>query len=252
MSLPHRKILFTITLFIGIFAALTTPTLAGFNSRNARACVDGIRFTFDFTTENGETGWEVYAGPNYYTNRYGVRSGAGSFSGNVDLPYSLNLGATVHIYYYTHFSGSGGLSGYQITVADCRLFASDDSAGEEDGPKPGPPAMNLYDGRFNNFQDQDVAAPVAIYDGSIKVYGIDPISGDGWLSMDISKETIDATGIPTDTPALLGQGQNHYTGIDIFVYRLPTGEFQINTHYADGKAYIFAWDEDGSKWHFAA
>lgn len=117
--------------------------------------------------------------------------------------------------------------------------------------EPGPPAMNLFDGRINNFQDRDVAAPVAIYEGSIKVYGIDPVSGDGWLDVDITKETIEAVGIPADVPALLGQGTNHYTGIGIFVYRLPTGEFQVNTHYHDGKPYIFAWDGDGGKWHFA-
>ena len=111
--------------------------------------------------------------------------------------------------------------------------------------------MNLFDGRVNNLQDLDVAAPVAIYDGSIKVYGIDPISGDGWLDVDISQEQIDTVGIPADVPFLLGQGKNHYTGIDIFVYRLPTGEFQLNTHYADGKPYIFAWDTEYHKWHFA-
>lgn len=124
--------------------------------------------------------------------------------------------------------------------------------GTSDGSKAGPPAMNLFDGRINNLQDQDVAAPVAIYDGSIKVYGVDPISGDGWLSVEISEEAIEAAGIPADAPVLLGQGKNPYTGIDIFVYRLPTGEFQLNTNYADGKPYIFAWDEDGNKWHFAA
>lgn len=115
----------------------------------------------------------------------------------------------------------------------------------------GPPAMNLFDGRVNDHQGRDVAAPVAIYEGSIKVYGIDPASGDGWLDVDISPEIIESVGIPADAPVLLGQGKNHYTGIDIFVYRLPTGEFQLNTHYHDGKPYIFAWDEEDHKWHFA-
>ncbi len=124
--------------------------------------------------------------------------------------------------------------------------------GSNDGSKAGPPAMNLYDGRFNNHQGLDVAAPVAIYEGSIKVYGIDPASGDGQLAVDISEETVEAAGIPADAPVLLGQGKNPYTGIDIFVYRLTTGEFQINTHYADGKPYLFAWDADGGKWHLAA
>jgi hypothetical protein len=115
----------------------------------------------------------------------------------------------------------------------------------------GPPAENLYDGRINNDQGHDVGAPVAIYEGSIKVYGIDPVSGDGWLDVEISQEQIDAVGVPADAPALLGQGTNHYTGIGIFVYRLPGGAFQVNTEYADGKPYIFAWDGSGGKWHFA-
>src|SRR5690606_16823655 len=34
------------------------------------------------------------------------------------------------------------------------------------GSKAGPPAMNLFDGRINNLQNRDVAAPIAIYEGS--------------------------------------------------------------------------------------
>lgn len=117
--------------------------------------------------------------------------------------------------------------------------------------RAGPPAMNLFDGRINNHQGRDVAAPLAIYTNPLKVYGIDPESGDGWLVIDISDEAIEAAGIPADEPLLLAQGRNHYTGIEVFLYRLPTGELQINTHYHDGKPYIFAWDADGGKWHFA-
>jgi hypothetical protein len=116
----------------------------------------------------------------------------------------------------------------------------------------GPLALNLLDGRVNNVQDKDVAAPVAIYNGSILVYGIDPETGEGSLDVQISESQIEAVGVPTDAPVVLGQGKNAFTGIDIYVYRLPTGEFQVNTHYADGKAYIFLWDADGSKWHQAS
>ncbi len=115
----------------------------------------------------------------------------------------------------------------------------------------GPLATNLLDGRVNDLQDRDVAAPVAIYDGSIEVYGIDPVSGDGHLDIRILDEQIEAVGVPVDAPVLLAQGKNAFTGIDIYVYRLPTGEFQVNTHYADGKAYIFLWDSEGVKSHQA-
>ncbi len=115
----------------------------------------------------------------------------------------------------------------------------------------GPLATNLLDGRVNDLQDRDVAAPVAIYSGSIEVYGIDPISGDGHLDIRLEDDQISAVGVPNEAPVLLAQGKNAFTGIDIYVYRLPTGEFQINTHYADGKAYIFLWDGEGTKWHQA-
>jgi hypothetical protein len=159
----------------------------------------------------------------------------------------------------THTVSSAGATAIRVflntgtAVIDwsCGDVPTPPSSSDKTKRAPGPPAMNLFDGRINNLQDRDVAAPVAIYEGSIKVYGIDPISGDGRLDVDISQEAIDAVGIPVDVPVLLGQGKNHYTGIDIFVYRLPTGEFQLNTHYPDGKPYIFAWDTEHHKWHFA-
>ena len=139
-------------------------------------------------------------------------------------------------------------TGYVAGNWTCGLSVAEPSKEE---PTDGPPAMNLLDGRVNNAQGLDVAAPVAIYDGSINVYGIDPETGAGSLDVQISDEQIEAAGVPTDAPVLLAQSKNHFTGIDIYVYRLPTGEFQINTHYADGKAYIFLWDSDGVKSHQA-
>lgn len=121
----------------------------------------------------------------------------------------------------------------------------------EPADKAGPPAENLYDGRINNDQGHDVGAPVAIYEGSIKVYGIDPQSGNGWLTLDISNEQIAALGVPAEAPALLASAVNPYTGKSIALYRLPGGAFQVNTEYADGKPYIFAWDGSDGKWHFA-
>ncbi len=115
--------------------------------------------------------------------------------------------------------------------------------------KAGPPAMNLLDGRLNDVQDKDVAAPVALYNTPLSIFSIDPETGNGWLTFSISDEAIEAAGIPVDAPVLLAQGTNPHTGMDIFVYRLPTGEFQINTHYADGTPYVFVWDNNGSSYH---
>lgn len=120
------------------------------------------------------------------------------------------------------------------------------------GSKAGPPAMNLFDGRINDFQDRDVGAEVAIYLGSIKVYAIDPANGNGSLAVDISSEHIQTVGVPAEANVLLGEGMNAATGYPIAVYRLTTGEFQINTYYHDGKPYVFVWDSLlDNKYHLA-
>lgn len=120
------------------------------------------------------------------------------------------------------------------------------------GSKAGPPAMNLFDGRINDFQDRDVGAEVAIYLGSIKVYAIDPSNGMGTLAVDISSEHIESVGVPTEANVLLGEGMNAATGFPIAVYRLTTGEFQLNTAYHDGKPYVFVWDNLlDNKYHLA-
>ena len=58
--------------------------------------------------------------------------------------------------------------------------------------------------------------------------------------------------MPTTTPVLLGQGRHDVTGMNIAVYRLSTGEFQLNTQYQEGKPYIFVWDENGNRYHLAS
>ena len=116
-----------------------------------------------------------------------------------------------------------------------------------------PPCQSILDSRVNDLPERDCGAPVAIYhDSAIKVYGIDAASGVGQLNVDISQATIESVDIPPDVPVLLGQGKHSGSGIDIYLYRLPTGEFQLNTHYQEGKAYIFIWDEDGNAYHQAA
>ncbi len=150
-------------------------------------------------------------------------------------------------------------SAYALPIDPCAKRAGFEISGPLSMPAPcptpedeaGPPAENLYDGRINNDQGFDVAAPVAIYEGSVDIFGIDPTTGSGWLTLEISDEQIAALGVPAETPALLGQSVNPFTGKDIFLYRLPGGAFQINTEYADGKPYIFMWDEAGNKHHFA-
>ena len=117
------------------------------------------------------------------------------------------------------------------------------------GAGPGPLAANLLDGRLNDLQDKDVAAPVAIYLSSIQVYSIDPETSAGQLALHIGDEAIEAAGVPDEAPVLLGEGTNRFTGIAIQVFRLTTGEFQLMTHYPNGTPYTFVWDDAGNKYH---
>jgi len=99
----------------------------------------------------------------------------------------------------------------------------------------------IGDGRIN---DADCAAPIAIYEGSIDVYGINPDTGVGSLAIRISDSDIEKVGISDDTNLQIAEGVNRYTGQPITVYRLTTGEIQVNTAYADGKPYVVAWPID--------
>jgi len=113
-----------------------------------------------------------------------------------------------------------------------------------------PQCANLFDGRINNQPDMDCAAPVAIYGGSITVYAINPDTGQGTFAFRATDEQIEAVGIPS-TNTMLGQATNPVSGQLIMLYRLTTGEFQVNAWYPDGKPYVFVWDEDGNKYHLA-
>jgi hypothetical protein len=117
----------------------------------------------------------------------------------------------------------------------------------EDTPasEPAVPAFNPNDGRLNRGPG-DEGQPVAIYQGSVKVYGIDPATSQGALEIHLTDEQIEAAGIPSESEwsRLLKRGENHATGMPIEVYRLATGEFQVNTYFPTGKPYIFRWHPD--------
>jgi hypothetical protein len=101
------------------------------------------------------------------------------------------------------------------------------------GAVAGPPCFGLLDGRINNDQSKDCAAPVAVYctsDG-FDVYAIDPDTSRGWLAVHLSQEAIDAAG----TPATIIEDNG------VIVSRLSDGEFQVNAWWADGKPYTIAW-----------
>ncbi len=86
--------------------------------------------------------------------------------------------------------------------------------------------------------------PVAIFaqNGGFAIYGIDINTGWGALASEISAEQIEAVGIPTDGPVAIAEGQNPYNYQPFTLYRLPSGEFQLNTYYWDGKPYAVKWE----------
>jgi hypothetical protein len=101
-------------------------------------------------------------------------------------------------------------------------------------------AGNLLDGRINNGYDIDVAAPIAIYceqdDGpGFDIYTINSQTGDGTLAVRVTLDQINDVGIPTDANAPL------WSEGGLWLFRLTTGEFQLNTANFDGKPYSISW-----------
>jgi len=86
--------------------------------------------------------------------------------------------------------------------------------------------------------------PVAIFarNGGFAIYGIDINTGWGALASEITAEQIEAAGIPTDGPVVIAEGENPYNYQPFTLYRLPSGEFQLNTYYWDGKPYVVKWE----------
>lgn len=101
-------------------------------------------------------------------------------------------------------------------------------------------ACNVSDGSLNAYH---CGRPVAIYAGSLEVWGIDPATGKGELAFELSDAQIAEVGIPDAEPALIAEGINPFTQAAIHVFRLPTGEFQLNTWYVGGKPYAVKWAE---------
>lgn len=110
-----------------------------------------------------------------------------------------------------------------------------------------PPAPTLPwdpgDGRIN----PHAAAPVAIYLDPVRIYSVNPETSNGTLTLTLSDEEIAAAGVPGEANKLLAEATNPFTGQPIALYRLTTGEFQLNTAYADGKPYSVKWAPDETR-----
>lgn len=102
-------------------------------------------------------------------------------------------------------------------------------------------AFFIDDRRLNKY---DIAALVAIYanDPYVDVYAIDPATGAGDLIIHFDVRTL-----PAEAPAsnqALASGTNPHNGDLATLYRLTTGEFQVNAPQPDDMLYTFIWDPD--------
>lgn len=139
-----------------------------------------------------------------------------------------------------HLFETAETGGGTITVsASC----SPPTAGGGSMSVAAPSCPNLQDGRINNDPWLDCGAPVAIYAGSVDIYSIDPATSRGHLVLRLTDDDLTAAA-ELSANTLLAQAANPFTGQPISVYRLTTGELQVNTFYADGKPYTVAWPAD--------
>lgn len=99
-----------------------------------------------------------------------------------------------------------------------------------------------------NSTPADMSLPVAIYPGSIEVYAVDPTTNNGTLAVRVNNQQIEAAGIPSPVEGftLLAKGVHPLMDQPIEVYRLATGEFQLNTWQWDGSPYQVIWTQTES------
>lgn len=118
-------------------------------------------------------------------------------------------------------------------------------------PTVGAPTCQINDGRINNVPGVDCGSPVAIYLNPLRVLAINPSTNRGEMVITLTQEAIDAAGVPTDSNVLLAQAYHPYNSQSVAVYRLTTGEFQLNTWHDDNKPYVVVWDVNGNLYHLA-
>lgn len=106
---------------------------------------------------------------------------------------------------------------------------------------------SIFDGRLNT----DLAAPVIVYDNTLRLFVLDPETEKGIQILSISDTRIEDIGIPARA-TVLASTRHPFSHQTITVYRLPSGEFQLSTAYADGKPYIFVWNEDATIRYYLA
>lgn len=95
---------------------------------------------------------------------------------------------------------------------------------------------SIGDGRLNDGPDQ-LAAPVAVYDTEqgLDVYLINPANGNGDKIFTATDAEVAAVGDTPSSNTIIDSASG------VALYRLTSGEFQINATNFDGSPYAFVW-----------
>ena len=77
------------------------------------------------------------------------------------------------------------------------------------------------------------------------IYAIDSVTGKALKALHIELDDVNALGVPAEM-TLLGQSANPFTGEMINVYRLSSGEFQLDTADSNNQIFSVKWNENGT------
>jgi hypothetical protein len=175
--------------------------------------------------------------------------GEGSFSyfyGRSDIQFSEVL--DFENYPFLYFLEAANTSGEVRRIAPITQSVPDCTSSQEPTPTlefpgatPAAPTPVPSDGRLNAY---DAASSAVIYciDNDIQVYGVAKDSK-GFLSFVVTQDEIETLGVPTEN-TLIRSGRSGYDPL-IRLYRLSSGEFQINAPDLSGEAdkeYTFIWN----------
>lgn len=200
--------------------------------------VDGYRI-IDEIQVNGSGGgrtdqWHhVEAGNGTVTSSGGLWGGFWTgYPYTVDIEMDLYAATTT-----TYVDGAFVYNGPLVARSHASAVCTHEGPTEVTIDQPAPVEdFNPDDGRLQ----PDAAAPVAVYcqDYGIDIYGINADST-GTLAFTASNEAIEAVGEAPEVNTLIAEEGN------VRLYRLTTGEFQINAGPdAEGKEYVLIWDDD--------
>jgi hypothetical protein len=222
-------------LFIAILIASTTlltPVSAGVPVTPC-ADINGVGFapnshpTFGVSLKVGEQIIFQLSGATGPFEVQGATHVSGTFPGTVRFT-AKSAGD-----YYFEFTTQQAF--FVLVTCGPKSSSSSDSSDEPSSP----PCASLYDGRINNDQALDCAAPIAVYLHSIDIWGINP-DGSGTQLMSINADIL--KGPVPDSNTLLSEGTNIISGQWVRVYWLvKTAEVEVITAYPDGKPYIVVW-----------